>query len=622
MRYIIKGILLVIPVFLTGYNQLLRAQQASSSTPLSVFQQARLRKAIVALEPQYDSTQRMVQMPFSSPGYATRLKGGQVHSTLESLKYAAALLDAEDEKLRPRAFAILNQVVDLQDQNPASKTYGTWSWFLEEPLSQMAPPDLNWADFCATQLLEVVLNHAPDLPADLAAKLKTSIIHAARSIQRRNVTLAYTNIAIMGTFVTLVASELYQLSDLKQYALQRLQLFYSYTMANGAFTEYNSPNYTVVALNELARLKKYVKDKTASEIADQLYMFTWKDIAEHFHAPSRQWAGPHSRSYSSLLNTGIIGILQRATGLDLGYENPSPSLDEFQVIHHCPINLIPYFTQLASDRQLVKTIYKPSSEGFSAKYAQLRPGGPAKNWIEKSADSLPPTLVTTTYLHPAFSLGTANYSDFWNQRRALIAYWGGATAPAYMHVRFLHNNYDFSAAQFFSVQDKGQALAGVCFATNGGDTHIVLDPLKNASFRATDLRLRFEFGGAIQNLIFNTPTSLQQPAVVNLGGILLYLTVPYATINNYQGRWESGKDKNKAWLDVILYSGDEQTFYLDKLDKAGLGLSVQFSQNQPNTVQVDSSSNQLSLQLSSLRLKFPVKPSTQLKLQKLLTVSK
>jgi hypothetical protein len=53
----------------------------------------------------------------------------------------------------------------------------------------------------------------------------------------------YTNIALMGTYVTYVAAELYGWPDLKAYAAARLRRFCDYTLEQGAFTEYNSPTY-------------------------------------------------------------------------------------------------------------------------------------------------------------------------------------------------------------------------------------------------------------------------------------------------------------------------------------------------------------------------------------------
>ncbi len=208
---------------------------------LSAVQKDRLSRALLPLHAVYDPAAHMLREPLRSPGYHTTLKEGTVHSTRSALGYAVALFDTGEEGLRLRACESLDTVVALQDTDPASKTYGIWSWFLEEPLSKMSPPDWNWADFCGVQLLQVALDHRSRLPPDLALRLDESIRHAARSIERRNMSPGYTNIALMGTYVTYVAAELYGWPYLKAYAAARLRRFYDYTLEQGAFTEYNSP---------------------------------------------------------------------------------------------------------------------------------------------------------------------------------------------------------------------------------------------------------------------------------------------------------------------------------------------------------------------------------------------
>jgi len=211
-------------------------------------------KALSKQDARYDPAEKMIRRPFSSPGYHTTLKGGYVHPPRDSLNYAVALLDSGEPARLKRAQDILRKVISLQDQNPNSRTYEIWSWFAEEPLEKMSPPDWNWADFCGTQLLQVAHEHMNRLPDELQQQVKDSIIHAAYSIKRRNVGPGYTNIAIMGTYVTLTAGELFGVDELTDYGKKRLKRFYDYTFEQGSFREYNSPTYTVVAIKELSRM--------------------------------------------------------------------------------------------------------------------------------------------------------------------------------------------------------------------------------------------------------------------------------------------------------------------------------------------------------------------------------
>lgn len=500
----------------------------SRGDPLDASWRAALLKAIQAKENQYDPAERMLRRPFSSPGYHTTLKGGMVHPTRESLQYAAALLDTGDASLIRRGHDILRRVIALQDKDPASRTYGIWSWFLEEPLEKMSPPDWNWADFCGTALLQVSLHHRDSLPEDLRMQVDDAIRHAALSIQRRNVGPGYTNIAIMGTYVTMVAAQQYDIPGLGQYATDRLRRFYDFTMQQGAFSEYNSPTYTVVALNMLARLRADVKDPDARKLIEPLYRMAWEEIATHFHVPTRQWAGPHSRCYSTLLNGSVLELIQRGTDGRVDFGRPADAIDleSHRIVAPCPADLEPYFVRLDAPRTVVKTFIRGQQP-----------------------------VLGTTYLHPQYAISSVNRGSFWNQQRAILAYWGTAQNPGYLHVRVLHDGYDFAAAQVCSAQRENRVLAGIAIALDAGDSHPSLDRIRNATIKARDLRLRFE---------------INDPATLDAAGLKLSLHVPVAKFD--------GKDAVRTGHDVILYSGQIREIRLDSLAETCVGIGIQIGQ--------------------------------------------
>lgn len=222
----------------------------------------------------------------------------------------------------------------------------------------------------------------------------------------------------MGTYVTLVAAEFYAWPDLQEYALARLRRFHEHTMRTGSFNEYNSPTYTIVALTELGRMRLHVRDGEARKLVEELYRLAWKDMAAHFHPPTRQWAGPHSRSYSTLLGNRVLALVQHGTEGRVEFAVDEPSLAECRLPLPCPRDVEPFFAKLDAPRDLVKT------------YQQGEP-----------------PVVGSTHLEPAFALGSVNRGDLWNQRRALVAYWGAADMPSCLHLRFLRNGYDLADAQ-------------------------------------------------------------------------------------------------------------------------------------------------------------------------------
>lgn len=519
---------------------------AANLFPTQVRRQAFL-KAMAECDSRYDAREQMLQAPFSSPGYHTTLTGGTVHSTRESLKYAVALLDSGEPERQKRAEAVLRRVIALQDQDPNSRTYGIWSWFVEEPLDRMSPPDWNWADFCGTQLLQVAIDHMDRLPGDLQQEVKDSILHAARSIQRRDVQPGYTNIALMGTYVTLVAGERFNDADLLDYGRRRLRRFWEYTLQEGSFTEYNSPTYTCVAIEEISRMVQHVRDAESQRLLERMNDFAWQHLARRFHAPTKQWAGPHSRCYSTLLRPDTLGFIQRATDerVKLVPEQDAwQSIDAQRIDLKCPRSYDWHFTALPFLRM--------ENEVF----------------VHNARDEH--DVVGVTCLHPEFTLASVNIGDFWNQRRPLIAYWNASAGVAALRLRVLHDGYDYSCAGLFAVQDGADILAAILFATDRGDTHISLDKIRNATIRARDLRLRLQFEGAVADLAIPPKTEIGEPIEFTSGSITGVFEIHGAQFDGMPVRMERGRDAETAWIDLVLYAGPQRDFDFARIQEAAI----------------------------------------------------
>jgi len=536
---------------------------------------ARLDRALASWNGQYDAAEQMVRRPFSSPGYHTTLKGGFVHPTRDSLNYALGLLDTGRPADLARATAIIGRVVGLQDVDPARKTYGIWSWFLEEPLEKMSPPDWNWADFNGVTLLQITRDHRGRLPGDLVRAVDAAIVHACRAIKQRNVGPGYTNIAIMGTYVSLVAGELFDLPEFKTYGLERLARIHQHTTDNGTFEEYNSPTYTVIALLELSRLKAHVRDARAQPMIDALVRRAWEEIALHFHAPTRQWAGPHSRAYSSLNSPGTLALIQRATAGRIAFGVDAPDREELRLPVHCPPDLEPRFRSLAAPLTYTETFIKRTQ------------------------------VVGTTYLHPQYALGTINRGDLWNQRRALLLHFGTAEAPGYLQLRFLKNGYDFSSAIFTGAQRESRVVGAVHLITDGGDTHISLDKVKAGTIRARDLRLRFEVGGP-GAAGARVSTADSHRGVIAAGALNIGIDVLRARLGTSEGALVAGGEGPLKWIDVVLHAGADREFALATLEEAIVGFVLDLNPHPPaHAVLAD---GKLAITCDGLSVSAPVKP--------------
>ena len=544
-----------------------------------------LTESLNKLHDRYDPKEKMLTRTLNAWNYHTDAETGIFHEVRSSFGYAVGLLDIEDEKYTQRAFDIIDKTIDLQDTVVASKTCGVWPYFQEEPLAtKKSPADWNWADFNAVSLLDVYMGHEARLPALLKVKIKRALILAANSIQKRDVQPGYTNIAIMGTYVTYLTSHLFDLPQMKAYASNRLNKFYNYTLEKG-FTEYNSPTYTIIALDELDRMKRHIIDPESKPKIDSLYSIGWSVIAKHYHKPSGQWAGPHSRSYNSLLPSSVNGILKQASN---GKIDPpgATTRSDVKIKHQIPKYLLPYF---------------------------LSPTYPRTEINQLTTDE--PKIVGTTYLTPKYALSTANRSSLWNQRRPFLAYWGSQEKPYYLQPTFLHDQYDFSAASFYSTQRDNDVLAAVTFMTNGGDKHINIDKLKEGKFKAKDIRLRFEIGNFSDFNSISVPDKTGDLVQFTVGDMQFNLQVFYSMLAGSSGVWEKGGDGKNSWIDLVFYNGAEKDFDLSKLNEAvidftfSMGPANEKLENAKPTVRIDGELQKAGWK--GLTLAIPYKPILQ-----------
>ncbi|MEI8197687.1 MAG: hypothetical protein WCI73_17465, partial [Phycisphaerae bacterium] len=465
------------------------------------------------------------------PGYHSRIPTGTwVHPTRENFEYATMLLRYGTPADHQRAAAILQLLLKWQETRPTHATYGIWPWLVEEPLEKMAPPDWNWADFCGGWICEILQESRSKLPAAVVGQLEAALGHAARSIFRRNVGPSYTNIAIMGGGVSAAAGEMLHEKWLLDYARERLQAMVDATAHHGGFNEYNSPAYTIVVIHECERILFVVQDAIIRQHAQTLLHTAWRTIAEHFHLPTRQWAGPHARAYHDRLDAGQARLLSVRTGITI------PS------------------AEAASDSYVAKPDGHPvpcPAELLGAFRDPLPTPVTRISRFIRAADEARST-VGTTWLSGEACLGSVNKEDTWTQRRPLLAYWKTPQAQAMvLKLRFLHDGRDFASMLVRNSQKENRILSALNLATDKGDWHISLDKLGTAGFAATDLRLRYELlgpGACIK------PLAPNQYALSAGAWTAVIHTLP-GRFGPYEVRWQMGQEADRAWLDAVCYTG-------------------------------------------------------------------
>lgn len=488
---------------------------------------ALLESALAAQDGSWDPAERMLKKRLSSDySYHSGLRATSVHPTRESLDYALSLLEAGGDVRTRRAEEAIARILELQDTDPASKWYGIWGWYMEEPPPKMVPAaDWNWADFNGSLLLLIEYRHGKRLSSSLRAQVREGIRHAAASVRRRNVTMNYTNIAVQGTFVTLAAAELLADRDLMGYATERLRRFAANVDQTGSFAEYNSPTYVNVSIANLTRILMTVKETDSLALAEKIHERAWLHLGKHWHAPSRQLAAPMSRCYRTdigqptWLQKSLDNRLRFATLQDIRERRVAGSAETAMLEYRCPPSIAPLFLdQTAPPRQ----------------HRELFTG----------------TVQGTTWLDRRYTVGSANRSNFWIQSRGLAAYWGeGGRTGGYLQMRFVKDDYDFTSALLYTVQERNCVLGLVNFRTPGGDKHPNLDPVRDGQFRASRLRLRLDLSGVPEKA---TWLVRDHQIVADTGLVKVSMQVPAARFGERSGKWTVERESGLLVLSFDL----------------------------------------------------------------------
>lgn len=409
----------------------------------------------VAAEKSFDPAASLIFLPTRPNIHTEYLDTRKRHPIRESLAYALVLLETSQTNSLQLASTIIEKVLTYQEtSDPESRLYGLWHYFAEESVQKWPFPDLNWADFNALLLLLIWYRHAQRFSEPLRTSIKQAIARSALCIRRRNVHLQYTNVAIKGTFVTLAAAELLEDESLFAYATERMRNLHCTIFASASFAEYNSPMYAAVCLGALMAIDHYVKDEPSRQLALEIQHRFWNHVAAHFHPATGEIAGPHSRAYSLTLRESpgdLGGLLHRASRGAVSYDfvaaidkSPFAGLYGHLFEPKIPESALSCLVDQARSTE-VRESTQIYSEGSSADI--------------------------TTYINPAFCLGSVNFQDGWEQRQNLIAYWPTARGLGLLKQEYLHDERPCCSGFFASDQRFGRVLAA-SFLGNFADHHV------------------------------------------------------------------------------------------------------------------------------------------------------
>jgi hypothetical protein len=557
---------------------------------------ALLSSQILAQGRSYDPSVQLVKVHRGPEySYQTHIRNRTVHPTRDSLQYASLLLYQDGTALVERAVAVINRVLSLQVSDRASRYFGLWGWYMEEPPDQMPAADFNWADFNGATLLNILFEHENKLPTEVAGSCREALQACAVSIRKRNVNLDYTNIAFQGTYVTLATAELLNNPSLLAYAKDRLVRLESTVAVSGSFVEYNSPTYMAVTISNLSRILKYVQDADARQAGARLNALAWKHVAKHWHQPTLQLAGPMSRAYSNNIGApmwiqkGTNNRVQFMTLQEIGTKETSEDVSVPTLDWQCPEELIETF--ISATRRQHREVFIAGSSASGEPISTL--DGP-----KPVGATLP--VEGTTLLTPNFSLGTIDRCDCWGQRRNLIAYWGGTSRPPQcLQLRVVKDDYDFTSALFYAAQDQGYVLGAIRFQLDGGDKHPSLDPVKDRTITLSRLQLELLFerwdtrnsilvDGKPQQLRSFTVPAMTRIAIETGGVKIIFQARDASFIGKAQNLHFSLENGDAKLAVELMRTQKPQTVHLTDLISPGCDFVFQIDDSDFSLAKVDS----------------------------------
>lgn len=486
-----------------------------------------------------------------SSSYHTALVG-KLHGICENSNYATEVFLLGDVQNYDRARKALQQVCDLQDQDTSSATFGLWPYFMEETLADMKAPDYNWADFVGKGLITICSLCDNLLTPKLRRSLHQAIRNALCCSINRNVSADYTNISIMSSLCLISGGELLKDAFFFNEGKKRLKRFYEYTEFNGAFSEYNSSAYVVTAMKDIARMLALFKDAGCRAIAERLNWYAWDMLASHYNTSLGELTPPQMRAYRDIDNGALAWIIWLGTN---GKYGKAPSnfseaknyvtLEELCFSPHCPDECLHLFEE--KEKEIRQTFYKTNS---------IRQPG-EDTTIIRELDS--PDLKAYSYKNTAYSIGSFDKCDCWNQRRNVMVLWEKEKSKSF-RVRGIHDGYDFCSAMVYADQNRNKILGHLGFVTDRGSFHYILDKEKNGIYKVNELGFRFELGGNCENIAI---TRRGNDFYIYDEGISIHLRVEKWVFNGQDAEVKLSEDRKAVIL--VGYEGPPVKIDTNKL---------------------------------------------------------
>lgn len=263
-------------------------------------------------QPTPDETSRLIQRVDAN--WARLFPDGELRPRATWLDMLNVVLDGLAVGTAPeRIERAVASLADLQDTDPASKTYGNVRWYHGDP----AVVDRNGVEFATRHAMVAWILFGERMAEQSRQRLEGLLRLARTGIVNHKVSVSYTNIYLMKAWNLIALGERFGDPGLAEDGYSHLRQWLAFTARVG-ITEYLSPDYYSVDLENLALIANLARNEAARELARRGLDIVWTDVALNWYRPAERLGGPHSRSYNRLFNAGSLDAFVARAGWAAG----------------------------------------------------------------------------------------------------------------------------------------------------------------------------------------------------------------------------------------------------------------------------------------------------------------
>ena len=220
-------------------------------------------------------------------------ENGVFHESRRGARFAAQLVANGTPQDLDLALQVLEAVLRCQERREGDPHHGNFFWMAEDDVVG----DLNAVEFNLESLTPMMIRHGDRLPLPLQSRVLDAIRLGLQEIQRLDVLVAYSNIAVLDVVNSCLGGELLRDAKIAARGYRKLAEWMAFTDQHGIPFEYNSPTYTAAIIRALKLLCDLTQDHDTRIRARTMSARLGLSAGLHIHPRTGRWAGPHSRAY-------------------------------------------------------------------------------------------------------------------------------------------------------------------------------------------------------------------------------------------------------------------------------------------------------------------------------------